>query len=959
MAIERREATLPGAPPFGGRHACIRLPAHSLAGTTDALTGAGWHLMRVKLGPEGGAPRALQVEIVGEAARRTYWTLAGKRAGDVCLVVFLPARMRSLGLRDEEGRDLPAVATLLPLARRQAATRMLGLRGRSGGGAGFAATVRLLATVAGALLLDGRAVAGEALAFAYRMALQRQAARVAPRAVVARASVRRRWWQPGATTHAHLEPGGDLRATNQGLEWEASGDDPQFHLRMPGNARLAPGWYRLRVRLRASSGRILAPCLFPEAGHVGSRAQAIVLPGPRGDGRIRVLLLLKDEVAGLRFDPTNRRARFALAGFRLERLSRVGAWLEMLRGLGGASRLSACARFLLDAALRGPSAAAALLFAAYEERVRTGVLGYASWTRLYDSLTDGGLASLSERGRRLDGPLVSILLPVYDTPERWLRRCLESVLQQAYPHWELCIADDASPSPHVRRVLEEYARREPRIRVLHRERNGHIAEASNSALEMARGEFVALLDHDDELRPDSLLEAVEALIAAPGAGLVYTDEDKIDATGQRFDPYFKPDWNPDLLLSQNYLCHFAVLRTDLVREVGGFRKGYEGSQDHDLFLRCTERLEGDRILHVPKVLYHWRAIEGSTALRRDAKDYAAQAGARAVADHLVRTRTGATVEQLPHGHYRVRWPLPVPAPRVAVIIPTRDRVDLLRACVESLFAVTRYPDFELIVVDNQSAEPATLAYLRQLEQQSRVRVLRYDQPFNYSAMNNLAVAACDADLVALLNNDIEVIQPDWLTEMAAHAMRPEIGAVGAMLYYPDGSIQHAGVILGLGGVANHAYMGQPRGYPGHGGRAKVAQNLSAVTAACLVVRRASYLQVGGFDERLAVAFNDVDFCLRLRAAGLRNLWTPFAELVHHESASRGRDDSGEKMRRFQGEVALMEARWGSLLQADPAYNPNLSLASVNFDLAAPPRHAHGTVGGAVADLSQCQGAKSA
>lgn len=344
-----------------------------------------------------------------------------------------------------------------------------------------------------------------------------------------------------------------------------------------------------------------------------------------------------------------------------------------------------------------------------------------------------------------------------------------------------------------------------------------------------------------------------------------------------------------------------------------------------------------QIHHVPKILYHWRAIEGSTALARDSKDYASAAGARAVADHLRRIGAGAEVEELPHGHFRVHWPLPDSPPKVSLVIPTRDRFELLRTCVESLLGSTNYPNLELVVVDNQSSEPQALAYLDELASRERVRVLRYDAPFNYSAINNWAVAQCDGELVGLVNNDIEVITPGWLREMASHALRAEVGAVGAMLYYPNDTIQHAGVIAGVYGVAGHLYAGMSRGYHGHGARAWVAQGLSAVTGACLLVRRSVFAEVGGLDERLSVAFNDIDFCLRLREHGYRNVWTPFAEMYHHESASRGSEDTDEKKARFALEVQFMLDRWKDVLSDDPAYNPNLSLQSLNFDLAFPPR----------------------
>ncbi|MGH8189970.1 MAG: glycosyltransferase family 2 protein, partial [Rhodanobacteraceae bacterium] len=429
------------------------------------------------------------------------------------------------------------------------------------------------------------------------------------------------------------------------------------------------------------------------------------------------------------------------------------------------------------------------------------------------------------------------------------------------------------------------------------------------------------------------------VVADPKLSLVYSDEDKLDADGRRFDPNFKPDWNPDLLRSQNYICHLTAIRTALARDVGGFRQGFEGSQDHDLILRCSEQIDARQIGHIPEILYHWRAIEGSAAAGRGAKGYAAAAGARAVAEHLARTQTAATVVNAdrPPGLYRVRWPLPKPVPKISLVIPTRDRVDLLETCVESILAKSTYPDFELVVVDNQSRDTETMDYLRALRTRERVRVLGFDAPFNYSAINNWAARQCDGALLALVNNDIEVITPDWLEQMAGFAVRPDIGAVGAMLYYPDDTIQHAGVILGILGVAGHIDCGMPRGYEGHGRRALVAQNLSAVTGACLMVRRQVFDEVAGLDEQLPVSFNDIDFCLRVRTRGYRNVWTPFAELYHHESASRGRENTAEKLSRYAAEVAFMQERWGVALREDPAYNPNLSLQSHNFRLAFPPR----------------------
>lgn len=744
----------------------------------------------------------------------------------------------------------------------------------------------------------------------------------------------------------HLIPDQDLRPVDEGADavWEAGSDHPRFRVDLP--SPLVAGWYRLEGYLEAIGGTIMLPCLHPQFSGEVVPGGEIALPDPDDRGHIGALVLFPREVAVLDFCPGLCPPPFRMHDFNLRQVSRVEALRCMLvEGFedGEQPRKSAAERgisFIGEALSKGMQYAKDHLYRDYRLRTRSQVIsGYALWTRKYDTLGENSLTELRVRAQALSeaGPLISVLVPTYNTPETWLRRCLDSVLAQVWPRWELCIADDASPDPQVLAVLEEYAGADARIRVTRREANGHISAASNTALDMAKGDFVALLDHDDELRPHALLEMVEAIVRQPDLGLLYSDEDKLDADDQRYDPYFKPDWNPDLLLSQNYVCHLSVIRTDLVREVGGFRIGFEGSQDHDLILRCVERLRDGQIHHVPKVLYHWRAIEGSTALSRDAKDYASSAGVRAVDEHLRRIGSGAHVEELSHGHFRVRWPLPDPAPKVSLVIPTRDRFELLHTCVESLLATTTYANFELVVVDNQSSEADALAYLDELGSRERVRVLRYDAPFNYSAINNWAVRQCDGELVGLVNNDIEVIAPDWLSEMASHALRAEVGAVGAMLYYPDDTIQHAGVVAGVYGVAGHIYAGMPRGYHGHGARAWVAQELSAVTGACLLVRRRVFEEVGGLDERLQVAFNDIDFCLRLREHGYHNVWTPFAELYHHESASRGSEDTEEKKARFAGEIQFMKDRWVTVLQNDPAYNPNLSLQSLNFELAFPPR----------------------
>ena len=567
----------------------------------------------------------------------------------------------------------------------------------------------------------------------------------------------------------------------------------------------------------------------------------------------------------------------------------------------------------------------------YKEQRRSPHAWYEDWRREFASLTEEDRARIRARSSQLSTRF-SVLMPVYETPEEWLTRSIASVRAQLYPNWELCIADDASRSAHVRRIVETAAREDPRIRVAFRDSNGHICAASNTALSLATGEFIALLDHDDELSEHALYLLAEELALHPDADLLYSDEDKVDAQGRQFDPHFKPAWNPDLLLSHNYVGHLCALRRARVLAVGGFRGGFEGSQDHDLCLRVAG--EG-RVQRVPFVLYHWRAISGSTAKEAAAKTYTTDASVRAVQEH-VGEAAAVTAGSFPNT-CRVRWPVPEPPPLVSLIVPTRDRRDLLEVCVESLLRATSYRSFELIVIDNQSRDPDALAYLSELQDRGVARVLRFDKPFNFSAINNFAVRNARGSVVGLLNTDLEIIEPGWLEEMVSQASRPEIGAVGARLLYPDRTVQHGGILLGIAGLASHAHKHASERDEGYFLRARLVQDVSAVTAACLLIRRETYLAVGGLDEELPVAFNDVDFCLRARATGLRNLWTPFATLIHHESRTRGPDDTVARRSLFKAERDLVLARWGPELLDDPAYNPNLTLESEDFSLAWPPR----------------------
>ena len=536
-------------------------------------------------------------------------------------------------------------------------------------------------------------------------------------------------------------------------------------------------------------------------------------------------------------------------------------------------------------------------------------------------------------------PLLSVLMPVYNTDERWLRAAIESVQNQLYTNWELCIADDHSSDPRVGEVLRQIQSREPRLRLDFREVNGHISAASNSALALASGEFIVLLDHDDVLPRHALAVVVHELNRHPDADIIYSDEDRLDEAGRRYDPYFKPDWNPELFYSQNLISHLGVFRTAMVRQVGGFREGFEGSQDYDMALRLVEQTQPARIRHIPRVLYHWRAIKGSAALGVKEKSYATGAARLALEAHFTRTGVRATIEPAPNAPYyhRIRYTLPEPRPHVTIIIPTRDRTDILSRCVQSVVSRSTYAMFDVVIVDNGSSENESHAYFERVRKDPCISVVRLDEPFNFSRINNRAAASARGPLLCFLNNDTEVISTDWLEEMASLAVREDVGAVGAMLYYPNNVMQHAGVVLGLGGIASHPHRGERRGTPGNYGRAALTQTMSAVTAACMVVRKSVFEAVGGFDESLAVAYNDVDLCLRLGARGFRNVWTPFAELYHFESVSRGDDLQGDNRSRFLAESQAMRERWQGLLTADPYYNPNLSLTRADLWFAYPPR----------------------
>jgi O-antigen biosynthesis protein len=530
-------------------------------------------------------------------------------------------------------------------------------------------------------------------------------------------------------------------------------------------------------------------------------------------------------------------------------------------------------------------------------------------------------------------PLISILMPTYNTPETFLREAIESVLAQAYPDWELCIADDASTEPHVKPILEEYAAKDCRIKVECRRVNGHISVASNSALSLATGEFVALLDHDDRLAANALYEVALLLNDHPDADMIYSDEDKLNEQGKRVYPYFKPDWCPDSFLSRMYTCHLGVYRRSLLNLIRGFRVGFEGSQDYDLVLRITERTT--KIYHLPKILYHWRVHAGSVTGGAAAKPYAYEAAKKALAEALHRRGEAGTIQDIANltGHYTIRYQI-VEAGLVSIIIPTRDMAKILDVCLASIFTKSTYPNYEVIVIDNGSVEQETFAVLEKWRTQEpkRFQSYRYNIPFNYSKINNYGVNKAKGDYLLFLNNDTEVITPDWIEAMVEQAQRNSIGAVGALLLYPDQTIQHAGVVLGLGGLAAHGHQHFPADTFGYAGQVISTSNVTAVTGACLMCQRQVFEAVNGFDEVLAVAYNDVDLCLKIIDAGYQNIYLPHVKLYHHESKSRGYEDTPEKQARWQREADILIERWQRFIQHDPCYSPNLTRSRADYSI---------------------------
>lgn len=562
---------------------------------------------------------------------------------------------------------------------------------------------------------------------------------------------------------------------------------------------------------------------------------------------------------------------------------------------------------------------------------------YRQWVKTYDTLTEADRETVRSEVRSLKyKPLISVLMLVENVSEVELRRAINSIFRQLYPHWELCIACNALAESRTAEVLNEYAQNDERIQVSFQNGGSRVSALANASLQMANGDFSAILDQGNELSPHALFMVAMALNEDGQVKLIYSDEDKVDGRGRRYDPYFKPEWDPVLMLGQNLVGQFAVFSSALARNVGGFREECGSACEWDFALRISERLEGDCIRHIPHVLCH----QGSSSVDKGLSGGEEPRGERIAAllkDCCIRRGIHADVCIADDGRIGLTYHLPQPPPLVSIVIPTYNGLALLKGCLDGLFGNTDYPSLEIVVVDNRSDDPETLDYLASLCDSGQISVIRYDEPFNFSAINNYAIERVNGEIVCLLNNDVEPVSAGWLSEMVGHALRPEVGVVGAMLYYPDETIQHGGVFLN-GHGADHLYKGCKRGFGGNGGRARLVQTVSAVTAACMVMRKEVWDEVGGMDEdRLAVAFNDVDLCLKVRGRGYRNIWTPFAELYHHESVSRGKDDTPEKRARFEREIACLRERWEPELESDPAINPNQSLARPWEQFAVPPR----------------------
>lgn len=730
----------------------------------------------------------------------------------------------------------------------------------------------------------------------------------------------------GLKTKLKLIPYTDLDGSKD--NWIVKGEDPAFLIQ--GHYYI--GWNR--IIWESACSETIPLKMYWDRGNGFSEPESQVFSHMVPHSiQSDALIYIPEDTCAIRIDPGEKELSFVLKNVYIKKVTRFHLAFYSFKkiidrnGLKSIKSLTAKSYSLFNT--EGPKALWFKIKSQLVQGPENVDYSYSKWI-IRNTLTAADVGNINKVINKhiTLKPLISVILPVYNVEEEWLRKCINSVREQLYNNWELCIADDASTKPHIKEVLQYYESIDHRIKVVYRTENGHISEASNSALEIATGEYIGLLDHDDELAINALYENVMLINRYPAADMIYSDEDKITPEGERFAPFFKPNWSPDLLLSQMYTCHFGVYRKSLIDDIGGFRKGYEGSQDYDLVLRLTEKTK--EIYHIPKILYHWRSIPESTASGAGAKNYTHYAGLNALKDSINRRGYKAEVKEITNysNMFRIKY-LSEKEPLISIIIPTRNMGDILNLCIDSIVDKTNYTNYEIIIVDNGSTDTETLAVFEKWNSilGPKIKVIEMDIPFNYSKLNNEATLHAKGEYILLLNNDIEVISSDWLDEMVGYAERENTGAVGATLLYPDRTIQHSGVVMGLGGVAGHAFRTNLESDPGYFGARLVNRNCSVVTAACLLVKKQHYFEVGGLEEDLSVAFNDVDFCLKLLEKGLFNVCLGSIQLIHHESKSRGAEDTDEKKKRFQLEIDYMKRKWTEYIEADPYYNPNLSLES--------------------------------
>ncbi|HMO02657.1 MAG TPA: glycosyltransferase [Oligoflexia bacterium] len=754
----------------------------------------------------------------------------------------------------------------------------------------------------------------------------------------------------------------DKQSYHDGREIQITGASSVLSLRPVGdyNGRFLPsGWVKIRFDFN-SRQRDHEFFLLYFGGQKGifsgnSRVWLSVFSGKNYEH----VIYLPPPVADLRLDPLSGDFSFSYSEFYIKKIGSLELLWHLLRTkifpllsspMTLFIRLKQAFKIYREAGLN------VVLMRALKQSKENN---YAEWIEKYDTFSERDYEKISNHITSFSWrPKFSVIMPTYNSDERFLKEAIESVCSQIYPNWELCVADDASTKGSVIDILNQYLQCDSRIKVAFRETNGHIAAATNSALELATGDFVVFLDHDDLLRPHSLYMFAELLNRESESILIYSDEDQLSPDGRRVLPYFKPDFDPELLLSQNYICHLMAIKREIVKKVGGMRDECKGAQDWDLLLRVVSEIDRKKINHIPFVLYHWRQAAGSTAADAVAKPYVFESQKRAVSDYLVREGcllaeggviSGAQItdDNLLSATVDVDdriWQLKVrfstlKKPKVSIIIPTKDQIELLDLAVASIKKRAGYDNYEVLIVDNNSSLPETFEYFKSLADDPKIKVVKDSGQFNFSRINNDAALLTDGELLLFMNNDVEMRSPDWLGEMVGRISRDDVAAVGGKLLYPSELLQHAGILLGVGGVAGHCFKGLPRSDCGYWNQAILPRTVSGCTAALLLVKRELFEKVGGFDQiNLAVSFNDVDLCLKILELGKRVVYTPYAEGYHHESASRGYEHTSlAKTKRAEKEIEHMKVKWGDNLRRDRFYNLNLTLQAEDFALAFPPR----------------------